>query len=53
MNTEDIFNIESSFFTEKVTISLEKRNGKKCITNVIDMAEDLDLKNIVLFEEDI
>ena len=49
MNTEDIFNIESSLFTEKVTISVEKRNGKKCITNVIGMAEDLDLKKILSY----
>lgn len=50
MNTGDIFNdIESSLFTEKVTISVEKRNGKKCITNVIGMAEDLDLPRILSY----
>lgn len=50
MNTGDIFNdIESSLFTEKVTISVEKRNGKKCITNVIGMAEDLDLQKILSY----
>jgi translation initiation factor 1 len=30
----------------KVIISLEKRNGKKCTTNVINMADDLDLEKI-------
>jgi translation initiation factor SUI1 len=50
MNTDDIFNdIESSLFTEKVTIHVEKRNGKKCITNVIGMAEDLDLPKILSY----
>lgn len=50
MNTGDIFNdIQSSLFTEKVTIAVEKRNGKKCITNVIGMAEDLDLKRILSY----
>jgi len=51
MNTDDILfdNIESSLFTSKVTISVEKRNGKKCITNVIGMAEDLDLKRILSY----
>jgi len=50
MNTGDIFNdIESSLFTSKVTIAVEKRNGKKCITNVIGMAEDLDLPKILSY----
>jgi len=50
MNTKDIFNdIESSLFTKKVTISVEKRNGKKYVTNVIDMAEDLDLPKILSY----
>ncbi len=50
MNTHDMFdddvfnNIESSLFASKVTIAVVKRNGKKSITNVIGMAEDLDLK---------
>jgi translation initiation factor SUI1 len=39
----------SSLFNEKVTISVEKRNGKKCITNVIGMAEDLDLRKILSY----
>ena len=40
---------EYSFFNEKVTISVEKRNGKKCTTNVIGMAEDLDLRKILSY----
>ena len=48
MNMADIFNddvfnnIESSLFASKVTIVVVKRNGKKSITNVIGMAEELD-----------
>jgi translation initiation factor SUI1 len=50
MNTKDMFNdVESSLFTEKVTIHVEKRNGKKCITNVIGMADDLDLHKILSY----
>lgn len=41
-NTTDVF-------SQKVTISVSKRNGKKCITYVIGMAEDLDLKKIVSY----
>jgi translation initiation factor 1 len=32
-----------------VTIMVQKRNGKKCITSVIGMAEDLDLKKIISY----
>ena len=32
-----------------VTISVNKRNGRKCITSVIGMAEDLDLKKILSY----
>jgi len=32
-----------------ITISVEKRNGKKCITSVIGMPEDLDLKRILSY----
>ena len=50
MNNNDLFsNLEASLFTEKVTISVEKRNGKKCITNVSGMAEDLDLQKILSY----
>ena len=48
MNNELFDSIEDSLVnTSKVTISVVKRNGKKCITNVIDMSEDLDLKKIL------
>lgn len=47
MNTNDILNdIQTDLFEDKVTISVGKRNGKKCITSVIGMADDLDLKKI-------
>ena len=50
MNPSDIFDdINEQLFTSKVTISVEKRNGKKSITNVIGMAEDLDLKKILSY----
>lgn len=42
-------NMQNDLFSEKVTISVEKRNGKKCITNVIGMADDLDLKKILSY----
>jgi len=41
--------LQDTMFTEKVTIVLGKRNGKKCITNVIGMADDLDLKKILSY----
>lgn len=37
------------FETSKVTIVVDKRGGKKCITNVIGMADDLDLKKIMSY----
>jgi len=37
------------FSNNKVTISLNKRNGKKYITSVIGMAEDLDLPKILSY----
>ena len=50
MTTIDMFNnIESNLFTSKVTIDVEKRNGKKYITNIIGMADDLDLKKILSY----
>ena len=50
-NINIIFNddIENDLFTSKVTICVEKRNGKKCKTNVIGMAEDLDLPKILSY----
>ena len=35
--------------SSKVTITVDKRGGKKCITNVIGMAEDLDLHKILSY----
>jgi translation initiation factor SUI1 len=53
MNTDNLFEdddlLQDTLFTEKVTIAVEKRNGKKCITNVIGMADDLDLKKILSY----
>jgi len=50
MNTNDILNyLESTLFTDKVTIAVEKRNGKKCTTNIIGMADDLDLPRILSY----
>ena len=50
MNSSYIFDdINEELFTSKVTISVERRNGKKCITNVIGMANDLDLKKILSY----
>lgn len=51
MNNVNIsFNdLENDLFESKVTISVERRNGKKCITNVIGMAEDLDLHKILSY----
>jgi len=48
MNTHELLNaFESQLFVDKVTITVDKRNGRKCITNVIGMATDLDLHKIV------
>ena len=47
MSSNNIFNdVQTELFEDKVTISVGKRNGKKCITSVIGMADDLDLKKI-------
>jgi len=51
-NTNDLFSIDESdqyFTSSKVTINVQKRNGKKCITTVTGMATDLDLKKIVSY----
>jgi hypothetical protein len=43
---------KNMFENLKVTISVEKINSKKFITNVIGIAEDLDLqKKFVLFKK--
>lgn len=47
MSSTILFNdVQAELFEDKVTISVGKRNGKKCITSVIGMADDLDLKKI-------
>lgn len=40
---------QTELFTSKVTISVDRRNGKKCKTNVIGMADDLDLHKILSY----
>ena len=40
---------EHDLFSAKVTISVTSRNGKKCRTNVIGMANDLDLPKILSY----
>jgi len=49
MNLEFDDDNKDLFDNSKVTISVEKRNGKKCITNVIGMADDLDLPKILSY----
>lgn len=50
MNINVMLDTDNNIFeNSKVTISVEKRNGRKCITNVIDMAEDLDLPKILSY----
>jgi len=43
------FDDDSSFSKNTVTISVQKRNGRQCITSVTGMAEDLDLKKIISY----
>lgn len=45
----NINEFQNDLFVEKVTIAVEKRNGKKCKTNVIGMADDLDLHKILSY----
>jgi translation initiation factor SUI1 len=40
---------DNPFEVSKVTIVVDKRGGKKCTTNVIGMADDLDLKKILSY----
>lgn len=51
MNSTSIFESSESMLlsNSKVTISLTQRNGRQCITNVIGMADDLDLKKILSY----
>ena len=51
-NSNDLFTLDEAedFFTQsKVTISMQKRNGRKCITTITGMATDLDLKKITSY----
>jgi translation initiation factor 1 len=51
-NTIDLFSLDEAenFFTNsKVTICVQKRNGRKRITTITGMADDLDLKKIVSY----
>uniref|UniRef100_A0A6C0AQQ7 SUI1 domain-containing protein n=1 Tax=viral metagenome TaxID=1070528 RepID=A0A6C0AQQ7_9ZZZZ len=51
-NTDDLFSLDESenfFNNSKITIAVQKRNGRKCITTVTGMADDLDLKKIVSY----
>lgn len=41
--------IENSLNESKVHIRMQQRNGKKCITIIQGMAEDLDLKKILKY----
>ena len=43
------FDDNDIFSKECVTISVQKRNGKKCITTITGLAEDLDLKKILSY----
>ena len=46
------FSFEDDFeeqMTDKVTISCQQRNGKKSITTVYGLADDLDLKKILKY----
>jgi translation initiation factor SUI1 len=52
MNSNIIIHFEDNqteLFNSKVTISVDRRNGKKCRTNVIGMADDLDLHKILSY----
>jgi translation initiation factor 1 len=51
-NTDDLFSLDDAenFFTNsKVTVCVQKRNGRKCITTITGMEDDLDLKKIVSY----
>lgn len=51
MNSSDLFTNSENILlnTQKVTISVKKRNGRQCMTNIIGMAEDLDLPKILSY----
>jgi translation initiation factor 1 len=43
------FEETDQFSKNTVTISVQKRNGRQCITNISGMADDLDLKKILSY----
>lgn len=49
MDFQDFTTEDNDLFTSKVTISVKKRNGRQFITNVIGMADDLDLPKILSY----
>ena len=51
-NTNELFSMDeaSDYFTQsKVTIAMQKRNGRKCITTITGLTDDLDLKKITTY----
>lgn len=49
VNDLNDFNFETELFASKVTIIVKNRSGKKCITNVVGMDEELDLRKILSY----
>jgi translation initiation factor 1 len=50
LNFEELNILEENLFSQnKVTISVQQRNGRKNITSISGMAEDLDLKKILSY----
>jgi len=51
-DTNELFSLDEAdqyFNNSKVTINVQKRNGKKFITTITGMANDLDLKKILSY----
>jgi len=49
-NYNELNTLENNLFSQnKVTISVQQRNGRKSITSISGMAEDLDLKKILSY----
>lgn len=49
MNSILFTSSENLFLNNKVTISVRQRNGRQYMTNIIGMAEDLDLPKILSY----
>jgi translation initiation factor 1 len=50
LNFNELNTLENNLFSQnKVTISVQQRNGRKSITSISGMAEDLDLKKILSY----